>query len=421
LVVAIASLAAIGFETLLPDPGVAVGSHWCLVCGSFGGVDSILNILLFVPLGVGLALRGFKGTRAVIGMCALSVLIETAQWLVIPGRYSTIGDVLTNSLGGALGYVITRYASVFLRPSTRFAVALTIGWSVLWLAIQTASAFGFSPMIPRSEYYGEISPCLGNYEQFHGRVLRAAVGDIQVPDTRFRDSQRVRQLLLGSAITSVTIIPSGSEQPIAPIVRIADAGEREILLLGQAGSGLVFGMRTGASVLRLRPPLFAVADILPSAAGGSSGLATDTITVRARYSAREVVVKTLSRTSHDRRIAITASLGWTMLLPFQWFIAGTNSEFAASAIWIACLLLPIGYWGGRIVQFRRTRAAMRARLIGLLSTLALLYVGLVTAPHEFGLTAASPGYWLAALIGILAGAGLAARASDPAAKTVQTD
>jgi glycopeptide antibiotics resistance protein len=123
-----------------------------------------------MPFGIGLALFGIPSKRSLLAMCALSVLIETAQFLVIPGRYSTIGDVITNSLGGALGFLIGRYALVLLRPpSRRIALALCAGWSALWLVIQAVTAFGFSPAIPQSEYYGQIAPHPEDVEPFSGR------------------------------------------------------------------------------------------------------------------------------------------------------------------------------------------------------------------------------------------------------------
>lgn len=411
LVLTIASLAAIAFATLLPEPPADVGSIFCLVCGSVGGVSAILNVFLFAPLGIGLALSGLSGKRALLGMCALSALIETAQFFVIPGRDATVGDVLTNSLGGALGFAIGRYASTLLRPSPRIALALGSGWSAVWLAIQTMSAFGFSPAIPRSEYYGQIARRLGNFEQFRGAVIRANIADVTVPDTRFPDSRSVRELLLRGAIVTTTIMPGGVTSDIAPIVRVADAQEREIILLAQNANDLVFGVRTGAAALRLRPPFFALPDAFSAVSLGGSGMTTDTLILGARYSARGVWLNAQTRTSYDRRIPIFASLGWTLLLPYQWFIEGTPTEFVVSAIWIACLLLPIGYWGSGVVRFPRAHDATRIGTIAVpTALLLLLYVGLVVVPQAFGVIAAAPRDWLVALTGIISGAALAPRA-----------
>jgi hypothetical protein len=407
LVITIATLAAIAYATLLPAPASDVGSHFCLVCGLVGGVSAVLNVFLFVPLGIGLALSGWSAKRALIGMCVLSVLIETVQ-LVIPGRDSTIGDVLTNSVGGALGFAIARYAFTLLRPSPRIALALCVGWSAVWLAVQTISAFGLSPVFPKSDYYGQIAPRLGNFEQFQGRVLRASIGDIGVSDKRFENNAKVREVLLGGAPLTTTVVPSAATHDIAPIVRVADASEREIVLLAQNGEDLVFGVRTGAGVLRLRPPFFAVTDVFRGVSRGDSGLATDTVTLGARYSAREVAINTQSvGRSHERRIPITASLGWTMLMPFQWYIEGTSTELFLSAVWIACLLIPLGYWAVGIARVSARRDITRIRVMVVSIALVLLYLGLVVVPQYFGVTGAPLVVWLAALTGILSGAALA--------------
>jgi hypothetical protein len=413
LAIAIASLAAIGFATLLPQPGIAVGSHLCLVCGSLGGVSAILNILLFVPLGIGLAISKFSGKRAVTLMFALSALIETAQLLLIPGRNATIGDVLTNSLGGALGFAVARYVCILLRPSPRMAVVLSVGWAAAWLAIQTAFSFGFAPALPRSQYYGEITRGLGDAEPFSGRVLSARIADIVVPDMRFSNSSRVRELLKAGATLTTTLSPPRSADAMTPIVRIADGSEREILVLAQNFTDMIFGVRTGAAALRVRPPKFAFADVFAIVPPDNKGLSTNALTVSAGYSAREAWMNANSGSSHARRIPVSTALGWTMLLPFEWFIEGTNIEIAISAIWTAFLLLPLGYWAFWVVQFRRRRAAMKIRVTAVPIGFLLLFLGLVVAPREFGLSAAPLPDLLAALAGILAGAALAARVYEP--------
>jgi len=285
-----------------------------------------------------------------------------------------------------------------------------LGWSAVWLAIQTISAFGFSPAIPRSEYYGQIARRLGNSEQFHGTVVRASIADVTVPDTRFPDSHRVEELLLRGAVVTTTVVPAGVTSQIAPIVRVADTREREIVLLAQNAGDLVFGVRTGAAALRLRPPFFALPDAFSAVSTSGNGLTTDTLVLRARYTAREVWLNARRRTIYDRHIPIFASLGWTMLLPFQWFIEGTPIEFVVSATWIACLLLPIGYWGFVVARYPLAQDSPRIRIIVVLTASVLLYVGLAAVPQAFGVIAAAPRDWLAALTGILSGAALASRA-----------
>jgi hypothetical protein len=141
----------------------------------------------------------------------------------------------------------------------------------------------------------------------------------------------------------------------------------------------------------------------------SGSVATDTLVLRARYSAREVWLNARGSTVYDRRIPIFASLGWTMMLPFQWFIDGTPIEFLVSAIWIACLLLPIGYWGIVVFRYLPAQDSTRILIIALPIGLVLLYVGLLVVPQAFGVSAAAPRDWLAALTGIISGAVLAPR------------
>ena len=68
------------------------------------------NVLLFVPLGVALALRyrglGVLGTVAVCA--ALSIAVEAWQAVSGTGRNADITDVLTNTFGGALGHLVVR-------------------------------------------------------------------------------------------------------------------------------------------------------------------------------------------------------------------------------------------------------------------------------------------------------------------------
>jgi len=420
-VVTIVSVAAILFATLLPDSGERVTSHLCLICGSRGGVDVILNVLLFVPLGVGLALLDVPAKRAILMMCVLSVLIETAQLFVIPGRDGTIGDVLTNTLGGTVGFAASRNARIWLRPSPRHATILVVGWAGMWLAIQTISSFAFVPSIPESQYYGQLAPSLGNFAVFPGRVLTASLEGIPIPNTAFDDSRDARLRLLHGATVTATVVAAETTREIAPIVRVADAEKRELVLLAQNGPDLLFAIRSGAEALRLRPPLLALPQVFAKSALERRTIA-DTLAVSGRYVPREVRMsaRTASET-HRGRIPLTASLGWTLVLPSQWFIEGTRAEQVVSGIWVACLMLPFGYWAPYAARPPRAQNLAPTRIGFWLAGVAIIYGGLAVAPYAFGLTATPIREWLAALAGILLGAGLAARVAKPVAPRGEDD
>jgi hypothetical protein len=403
LIVTIASLIAIAAATLTPETSPAMASHFCLVCGSVGTVDAVLNVILFIPLGVGLALSGVQGKKALMWVFALSALIETAQLFFIPGRDSTIGDVLTNTLGGGLGFAIVRFYPLWLRPASRVARNLCLGWASIWLTIQIVSIYGFTLSLSHSQYFGEIARELGDFAVFPGRVLSVRIDDKPIPNTAIDDSRVVERLLLRGATIATTVVPAESTRKIAPIVRVADAQQREILLIAQDGDRFIFTIRTGAAVLRARRPFFAVAGVFPAVVPGYSS-ADDSLTLTARYAAGVVGIRAHNNSSDSGLvIPINASLGWILWLPFQWLIEGTGAEHMISWIWMACLALPFGYWA---FYFRESTSSKQARLeatFDLLFGVLLLIAGLIVTPRVFGLAIAPFIDWVATLAGLFLG------------------
>jgi VanZ like family len=77
--------------------------------------DLILNVILFIPFGVvigaWLGRRAGQGTwRAILLLAAVSASFELLQ-LFIPTRFTSIDDVIANTLGGALGVLLLRWLS----------------------------------------------------------------------------------------------------------------------------------------------------------------------------------------------------------------------------------------------------------------------------------------------------------------------
>lgn len=76
-------------------------------------LKAVANALLFAPLGAALAFRGISIRRALLFGVALSTSIEIVQWFGVPGRTSSADDVLLNTVGTAIGYLLV----LWLRPS----------------------------------------------------------------------------------------------------------------------------------------------------------------------------------------------------------------------------------------------------------------------------------------------------------------
>lgn len=66
-----------------------------------------LGLLLWMGLLLPLVSRRCRTVlRATVVVAATSVVIETSQYVLALGRFSTVDDVLLNTLGGALGAVV---------------------------------------------------------------------------------------------------------------------------------------------------------------------------------------------------------------------------------------------------------------------------------------------------------------------------
>ena len=80
--------------------------------GRFNGFDLLLNTVGFIPFGYLLMLSfgerpNFKRAMAVAGFGTLiSFLLETSQFYFIPGRVSSMIDLVTNIIGTLLGITL---------------------------------------------------------------------------------------------------------------------------------------------------------------------------------------------------------------------------------------------------------------------------------------------------------------------------
>ena len=69
-------------------------------------LEAAANILLFVPFGAALSFRGLSIGKAAGYGLVLSAAVEAAQWLLIPGRTTSLGDVVLNTLGAVVGHAL---------------------------------------------------------------------------------------------------------------------------------------------------------------------------------------------------------------------------------------------------------------------------------------------------------------------------
>jgi glycopeptide antibiotics resistance protein len=76
--------------------------NWTLTSGDAALAELLQNLILFIPLGIGLRLAGVPLLRAVFIGGLLSFSVEfMQQW--VPGRDPSVGDIVCNTTSTAFG------------------------------------------------------------------------------------------------------------------------------------------------------------------------------------------------------------------------------------------------------------------------------------------------------------------------------
>ena len=354
----------------------------CVLCGDHKIADFIRNIILFVPLGGCLALAGVRWWRIGLAGTALSVAIEYAQ-LFIPGRDSSVGDVLSNTTGAVVGCGL---ALMFAhRTQHRGSLSVLQGLVAAGAGVAVIATTGYllQPNLPASGYFGQWTPSLAHLEWYRGRVLQASLGTIPLPAQRLRESPRVRDALLRGDPLQVRALVGPPVIRLAPLLSIFDEQNEEILLLGPDRDDLVFRYRTRAEAWQLDEPDLRVRSALRGLTQGD----TLSITVR-RADNHYCVTVNQEQKCH---VGHTAGIGWAMLMyPEE---APPWLKTLLRVGWLTGLFLPAGYWANG------TAGRLLVALIGGL--------GLILVPPAVGLLPTPAGEWLGAACGFVTGTSIA--------------
>lgn len=339
--------------------GPAPGPDACTACGVPVIADMILNTLLFVPLGVFLCGAGVGGWAATAIGLTLSVAVEGIQvWL--PGRFPTVADLVFNTAGTVLGVAVFRYGIPSLLSGAARSRALP--WAAVLAGAIAATAWLVVPAPPDTVYYGQWTADLGHLEHYRGRVVRARLGALAVPDGRLQQvSADLRRLIEAGAPLEVVLEAGPPVEDLAPIFSIFDENQREVLLLGVDREDLVFRLASRAGGLGLRDPEHRLE-------GGARLLAPGAPARVAVVPSRAGVCIAVN----DRRrcgIGDEAWSGWALLLPRHWF-RGSAADLIG-ALWLGLLALPVGLWGGTSFY------AVAGWLVGMLALTAAPAAGLV--------------------------------------------
>jgi hypothetical protein len=335
---ALAWTALILILTLLPGARITgpledLPSAWCLVCGERGAADGILNVLLFVPLGIALMASTGRALLGVAVIAALTISIEVLQG-VIPGRYQALGDVVYNTVGGSAGVALFAIGKTLLWPGGRVTRALTLAAGTAAGSVFLLTGLLLTPSFPDTVYYGQWTADLHYMEAYQGQVIEASLGSMPLKSEKTSDPERAVSLLRSGASLDVRAEAGPAPPALAPILSILDQYAVEILVLGADRADLVLRVRYRADEFRLDRPDLRVRGALAATAPG------DTMRLRAQVTSGGVSLALDQHEFAPRRH--TPGEGWALLLH-----PGHTAPWVDSALdiaWVAGLLILAGWW-----------------------------------------------------------------------------
>lgn len=400
-VVAATGLLLIAVLTLTPD--FTAGTQkpsLCIICGARGGEDAFLNILLFIPFGFGLRLRGMDRGRAWMVAIATTAIIETLQ-IWIPGRDSTLGDVMMNSIGGLSGILLCDSSRLYIIPNARQAKWLVLCGSIVWLLLAAFGAWAMRPWIPRGPYIAQVAPDLKDIELFSGRVVDARInGKAVVPNASLPASDAIRDSILSGTLTLLArVIPAGTTYGLAPIVSIASPEEPQVVVLGQDYRDIVFRVRLNGGELRMNIAEVAAQRIFPADTKSPAATTADTLDLRGDIiRGQQLVVSGASgATRSTAALSLSPFFLWSLTTPGE--RRSSRAFQVESMIWVAALLTPLGYWAGRwnTQSGAHDKSWFARRLPEIVLAIAIV-VGLAVVPVIFEFPVASISLWITAAV-----------------------
>lgn len=387
--------------TLFPNPTGTLAALrtplLCVVCGDQGGTDVVLNLLLFMPLAVALRLWGMSWGRTVVTCAAVSLMVETLQFTVIPGRDASLSDLLTNTAGGAIGATISRPVRTALFPGRDAATRLTLGMALCWLGMLATSAWLMAPWAPTGHRpWSRWSPDPLWPESFVGRVTGVESSGMPLPSGVLPDTvgrHILRQVRHGRIDLRAELISGPDQSNRRRWIYSLQVGPVLAPRLSQEGGDLLLELPVHALHLKLSAPALRLTNGMPR----DSGRAV-TITV-SQVGGYVTMVSSYGGRPHALTLGIGPTQGWSVIAPFG--IPIGRGARVLTALWIAGWLVPLGYWSAR----SRHRGGMLWLAIGAVA------LGLAIVPALAAFPPVHRSEWLAAGVALAIGRALAAFAA----------
>lgn len=365
----VAALALIGWATLRPVESSTSLPAWCIICGDLGSVDFLLNIGLFVPLGVVLAsTRRFS--VAVLAGFAVTVLVESLQWRLIPGRDASLGDILANTLGAVTGAGLARQSTSWLRATGATAQRLAWQAGALTSLVVLAAAGLLRPARVSYPVWVQWTVPRAGMDVFRGTLASVDVNGTAIRPAEELSADRWESPPGTSLFVRATI--KGAVAPsVRPALLVRVVNQRqESFMLAQWGDAAVYRAHGEAARLRFRALVLGLDGALAAAVPGPPHDPTTAI-IEARSDGRTM---SLSRMSGPDTMSVvlrrSVGLAWTLVLPKS--VAISPSWWWAGTAFCAALVLPVSFFSARSLttRWRETAPTAPAALVLALASFA---------------------------------------------------
>lgn len=369
--------------TLAPsDSGTIEFRDFCLICGNRGLADAILNVVLFLPLGLALGARFRSNVLAYTVAIALSTGIELIQ-VVIPGRDSSPADVLFNGLGSVLGVGLARSWRLWLLPGRKSARRLAFVACVAAVLSFISTDLLLRPDFPETQYDAAWTPRLRHVPQYEGSVLEFTLAGSSVPNGLIADSRAVREHLESGAPLRALVVAGAPPDGRAPVVEI-NGFQSSLVSLGIERFDLLFRYRVTADAVRLDRPELRLHNALLGVRPG------EVFEVRADSDRRARCLSAGGR--RECGLGFTLGDGWSLLLWSESFPAWLTSLLGLA--WMAGLALPLAFWAptrrlALILTAVVAAAAFQVPRTGLLLTTPWYEMAAVAAGSGLGMALAA--------------------------------
>jgi hypothetical protein len=263
---------------------------------------------------------------------AMSIGIEVSQGLWLPGRDACLGDVLSNTTGGTVGWlsypVIVALTAPTVRLARRGSIVVLIAMASLWLGTGAALRPSLTDQAP---WIGQPIHAGRGRQPFPGTLQQTTFNGIHVPNEPMDSTPNWRDSI--AVEIDATRRTDSLYLPGIVMLRVLDSARTPLVAIDQIGDAARVRLRLHGNDWKLHPVRWLVAGSLRMSPGQPWRFRWKWL--RDRFTIASEPVNGPPNTLIT--VPLSIGLGWAFIHPFV-SVIGSNR-----ALWTA---LWIGWWFG---------------------------------------------------------------------------